>query len=96
MIHNKFFKAKTNLTKVRILTKEECLYNNVPLTENDQKLDRNTWFWSPYAKISLPFLENKQTTQKKILSTCKIKPIKARNLKWMYANEKIKTKPWID
>ena len=56
MIHNNFFKAKTNLTKVRILTKEECLYNDVPLIENDfdQILDRNTWFWSPYAKISLP------------------------------------------
>ena len=44
-------------------------------------------------KLVYPFLENKQTTQKKILSTCKIKPIKARNLKWMYANEKIKTQP---
>ena len=35
MIHNKFFKANTNLATVRILTKEECLYNDVPLTEND-------------------------------------------------------------
>ena len=83
---------------VRILTKEECLYNDVPLTEKDfdQILDRNTWFWSPYAKLVYPFLENKQTTQKKILSTCKIKPIKARNLKGIYANAKMKTKPWIN
>ena len=35
MIHNKFFKAKTNLAMVRILTKEECIYNDVPLTEKD-------------------------------------------------------------
>ena len=35
MIHNKFFKAKTNLATVRILTKEECLYNDVPLIEKD-------------------------------------------------------------
>ena len=57
MFHNKIFKAKTNLAMVRILTKEECLYNDVPFIENDfdQILDRNTWFWSPYAKISLPF-----------------------------------------
>ena len=56
MIHNNFFKAKTSLAMVRILTKEECLYNDVSLTENDfdQILDRNTWFSSPYAKISLP------------------------------------------
>ena len=46
MIHNNFFKAKTDLATVRILTKEECLYNDVPLTENDfdQILDINTWF----------------------------------------------------
>jgi len=47
-------------------------------------------------KLVYPFLENKQTIQKKILSTCKIKPIEARNLKWIYANAKIKTKHWID
>ena len=66
MIHNNFFKAKTNLATVRILTKEECLYNDVPLTENDfdQILDRNTWFWSPYAKISLP-LFGKQANHSK-------------------------------
>ena len=94
MIHNNFFKAKDDLATVRILTKEECLYNDVPLTENDfdQILDRNTWFDHHMLKLVYPFLENKQTTQKKILSTCKIKPIKARNLKWMYANVKIKTK----
>ena len=51
---------------VRILKKEECIYNDVPLTENDfdQILDRNTWVWSPYAKISLP-LFGKQTNHSK-------------------------------
>ena len=51
---------------VRILTKEEYLYNDVLLTENDfdQILDRNTWFWAPYAKISLP-LFGKQANHSK-------------------------------
>ena len=53
-------------------------------------------FDHPMLKLVYPFLENKQTTQNKILSTCKIKPIKAINLKWIYANAKIKTKRWID
>ena len=67
MIHNKKFKTKTNITIVRILTKQDCLYNDVPLIENDfdQILDRNTWFWSPYAKISLHSKQNPINLQNK-------------------------------